>query len=140
MINEPSSEPLLILAMDHRDSFARQFGVRNGPPRDEQLVQMRAAKDLIYRGLRGAHEQLAGSGGQVGVLVDEELGANVLRSAATDGLAVAMPVEKSGQKLFELQYGDDTASHITEFDPDYVKVLVRMNPDDAPDDIAAQLS
>jgi myo-inositol catabolism protein IolC len=51
-----------------------------------------------------------------------------------------MPVEKSGQKLFTLEYGADTAAHVAEFDPDYVKVLVRMNPDDDPEQTSAQLT
>ncbi len=137
MTKPSASEPLLILAMDHRDSFAKQFGVEHGPPDDDQLAQMRAAKLLIYHGVRDARAQLAG--GQAGVLVDEDLGADVLRAARADGLTVAMPVEKSGQRLFALEYGDDTPAHIEAFDPSYVKVLVRMNPDDDPDDTAAQL-
>jgi myo-inositol catabolism protein IolC len=132
-----SADPLLILAMDHRASFARQFGVKDGPPNDEQHAQMRAAKVLIYQGVRDAAQEL--QAGHAGVLVDEDLGAQVLRDAASDGITVAMPVEKSGQKLFALEYGDDTAAHINEFDPTYVKVLVRMNPDDAAEDTAAQL-
>ena len=72
--------------------------------------------------------------------MDEELGAEVLRAARADGLTLAMPVEKSGQKLFALQYGADTGAHIAEFDPDYVKVLVRMNPDDDPAGTRAQLT
>jgi myo-inositol catabolism protein IolC len=131
------ADPLLILAMDHRDSFAKLFGVSGGSPSQEQVDQMRSAKQLIYHGLRAARALL--SGGQAGVLVDEELGAQVLRDARADGAICAMPVEKSGQKLFELQYADDTAAHIDEFAPDYVKVLVRMNMQDAPDDTAAQL-
>ena len=99
---------------------------------------MRDAKELIYHGLRDARSQL--TQGQVGVLVDEELGAHVLRDARHDGLVVAMPVEKSGQPLFELQYGDETEAHIEEFAPDYVKVLVRMNPHDTESDISAQLA
>ena len=47
---------------------------------------------------------------------------------------------QSGQKLFTLQYGDDTEAHIEEFTPDYVKVLVRMNPADSDDDTARQLA
>jgi myo-inositol catabolism protein IolC len=39
-----------------------------------------------------------------------------------------------------LQYGDDTAAHIDEFRPTYVKVLVRMNPADSADDTARQLT
>jgi myo-inositol catabolism protein IolC len=133
-----SASPLLILAMDHRDSFAKQFGVDGAAPTPEQTQQMRAAKLLIYRGVRGAGQDL--TRGRAGVLVDEDLGADVLREAAKDGLSVAMPVEKSGQKLFSLEFGDDTAAHIAEFDPDYVKVLVRMNPDDDVAATSAQLT
>ena len=138
MATPTRDNPLLIMAMDHRDSFGKQFGVTDGSPSDEQAAHMRAAKQLIYQGLRDARAQL--TEGQAGVLVDEEFGAQVLRDARRDGLVVAMPVEKSGQELFELQYGDDTEAHIDEFAPDYVKVLVRMNPYDNPGDIAAQLS
>jgi myo-inositol catabolism protein IolC len=123
--------------MDHRDSFGKQFGVSGDSPSPEQAAAMCAAKQLIYRGLRDARAQL--SEGQGGVLVDEEFGAQVLHDARRDGLVVAMPVEKSGEKLFELQYGDETPAHITEFAPDYVKVLVRMNPADSASDTAAQL-
>jgi 5-dehydro-2-deoxygluconokinase len=40
-----------------------------------------------------------------------------------------MPAERSGQNMFDFQYGDDFAKHIEQFDPDFVKVLVRYNPD-----------
>jgi hypothetical protein len=43
-----------------------------------------------------------------------------------------MPIEKSGTELFKLEYGDDFAEHVAEFDPDYLKVLVRYNPDNDP--------
>jgi myo-inositol catabolism protein IolC len=133
-----AADPLLILAMDHRDSFAKLFGVTGRAPSPSDEEAMRSAKQLIYHGVRDASAQLAA--GQAGVLVDEELGAAVLREARADGLVVAMPVEKSGQKLFELQYGDDTEHHIEEFAPAYVKVLVRMNPADTADDTARQLA
>jgi myo-inositol catabolism protein IolC len=138
-VTRPSAaDPLLILAMDHRDSFAKLFGVTGDDPSPDQTAAMRGAKQLIYHGVRDARSQLAGS--QAGVLVDEELGAAVLRAARDDGLVVAMPVEKSGQKLFSLQYGEDTAAHIEEFTPAYVKVLVRMNPADRAEDTARQLA
>lgn len=138
MIRPSAADPLLILAMDHRDSFAKLFGVKGRGPSATEEAAMRAAKRLIYHGVRDARSQL--TAGQAGVLVDEELGAAVLREARHDGLVVAMPVEKSGQRLFELQYGDDTETHITEFAPAYVKVLVRMNPADNADDTALQLA
>ena len=40
-----------------------------------------------------------------------------------------MPVEKSGQDEFDFDYGDDFAKHIGTFDPTFVKVLVRYNPE-----------
>ena len=42
-----------------------------------------------------------------------------------------MPVEKSGQNEFDFEYGDEFGEHIEKFDPDFSKVLVRYNPDDA---------
>ncbi len=40
-----------------------------------------------------------------------------------------MPVERSGQNMFDFQYGEDFAAHIERFDPDFAKVLVRYNPE-----------
>jgi 5-dehydro-2-deoxygluconokinase len=64
-----------------------------------------------------------------GLLVDEEFGSGVLREAKKEGLTFAMPVEKSGQDEFDFDYGDNFAKHIEEFDPTFVKVLVRYNPE-----------
>jgi myo-inositol catabolism protein IolC len=127
----------MILAMDHRDSFAKLFGVDGDPGRSD-LGRMRTAKNLIYQGLRQAIPNLGD--GTAGVLVDEHLGAQVLTEAGAAGTVVAMPVERSGQKLFSLEYGADTDAHLSDFEPDYVKVLVRMNPADDPVDLRAQLS
>lgn len=64
-----------------------------------------------------------------GVLVDEEFGAGVARQAKAEGVPLATPVERSGQDEFVLEYGDDFARHIDTFDPTFVKVLVRYNPE-----------
>ena len=48
-------------------------------------------------------------------------------------MKLAMPVEKSGQTEFDFEYGDEFGAHIERFDPDFVKVLVRYNPDGDPD-------
>lgn len=127
---EPSaSSPLFLLAMDHRESFGRTlFGVV-GEPTSEQIAQMRSAKLVIYEGARGA----VGDGlveGRVGVLVDEHLGADVARQVRADHVILAMPIEKSGTELFELEYGEGFREHVDAFNPDFFKVLVRYNPDD----------
>ena len=40
-----------------------------------------------------------------------------------------MPAEKSGQDEFDFEYGDEYTQHIEEFDPTFLKVLVRYNPE-----------
>lgn len=132
-----TANPLLILAMDQRDSFAKLFGTEEDEASPEQIEQMRAAKTLVYRGVAAVADQVQGA--QIGVLTDEEYGPAVLGQARADGRVLAYPVEKSGQTLFDLQYGDETTEHIERWHPDYVKVLVRMNPADAAADTEDQL-
>jgi myo-inositol catabolism protein IolC len=132
-----ADHPLLILAMDQRDSFAKLFGTEETSASPEDVERMRAAKTLVYRGVAAVADQVEGAA--LGVLTDEEYGPDVLAQAKADGRVLAYPVEKSGQKLFGLEYGDETAAHVERWDPDYVKVLVRMNPDDDADDTRGQL-
>ena len=65
---------------------------------------------------------------RVGILVDEEFGAALLRDAASKGYITVVSVEKSGQEEFEFAYGEDFAQHIEAFHPTFAKVLVRYNP------------
>ena len=70
-----------------------------------------------------------------GVLVDEQFGApkGIPQEAKQRGFVLSMPVEKSGQNEFDFEYGDDFGEHISKFDPDFSKVLVRYNPEDEPE-------
>jgi myo-inositol catabolism protein IolC len=133
-----ADSPLFILAMDHRASFGRVlFGVE-GTPTEAELTKMRNAKMVIYEGASQATTDPLPTG-RAGVLVDEELGADVARRAKADGFVLAMPIEKSGTELFELEYGDQFPEHVEAFDPDFSKVLVRYNPADGPDQRATQI-
>jgi myo-inositol catabolism protein IolC len=119
---------LYILAFDHRGSFQKKFFGIDGEPDPEQTAIIADAKHLIFEGLLQA--VAAGAEPAVtGVLVDEQFGSNVPQQAAERGLKLAMPAERSGQSMFDFQYGDDFAAHIEAFDPDFTKVLVRYNPD-----------
>ena len=93
------------------------------------MARMRDAKMVIYEGACQAVARACQSVGP-GVLVDEEFGADVARRARADGFILAMPIERSGTKLFELEYGDEYVEHVDTFDPDFFKVLIRFNPDD----------
>src|SRR3954453_11299845 len=121
-------DPLLILAMDHRGSFGKTlFDVADDRPTNEQRSAMHKAKKLIYRGLLHAAPQLPV--GRPGVLVDEQYGAQVVEKAQHDPVVLAIPVEASGRDWFLLQWGEKGMEHVRAADPDYVKVLVRDNPD-----------
>ena len=115
--------------MDHRASYAHDLFAVSGAPTEAELAKIRDAKLVIYEGARQALSDGL-STGRPGVLVDEELGAEVARRAKGDGFVLAMPIEKSGTQLFELEYADHYAEHVDTFDPDFFKVLVRFNPDD----------
>lgn len=118
--------------MDHRASYARDLFSVAGAPGEAQHAEMRDAKLVIYEGAcQAVRDGL--TTGRPGVLVDEELGADVARRAKADGFVLAMPIEKSGTKLFELEYGDHYAEHVETFDPDFFKALVRFNPGDEAD-------
>ena len=120
---------LYFLAFDHRGSFQKKmFGIE-GDPTEEQTQTISDAKHLIYEGMVKAVETGGADASTLGVLVDEQFGAAIIPQAKAHGLKTAMPVEKSGQDEFDFQYGDDFGAHITSFDPDFSKVLVRYNPD-----------
>jgi myo-inositol catabolism protein IolC len=121
-------QKLYILAFDHRGSFQKKFFGIEGDPDSEQTAMIADAKHLIFEGLQQAVS--AGADPSVtGVLVDEQFGGTVPEEARAQGLKLAMPAERSGQNMFDFQYGDDFPKHIESFDPDFTKVLVRYNPD-----------
>jgi myo-inositol catabolism protein IolC len=119
---------LYILAFDHRGSFQKKmFGIE-GDPDQEQTATITDAKHLIFEGMELAVERGVDASA-TGVLVDEQFGGDVPKQAKSEGLKLAMPVEKSGQDEFDFQYGADFGKHIEQFDGDFSKVLVRLNPD-----------
>jgi myo-inositol catabolism protein IolC len=119
---------LYILAFDHRGSFQKKFFGIEGDPDPEQTAMIADAKHLIFEGLQRAVVEGADAS-VTGVLVDEQFGGTVPEEARAQGLKLAMPAERSGQNMFDFQYGDRFAEHIESFDPDFTKVLVRYNPE-----------
>jgi len=119
--------PLYILPFDHRGSFQTKLFGWKSPLSDAQTAEIAGAKRMIYDGFQSA---LAAGvpAGKAGILVDEQFGAAVLRTAAAEGVVTACPAEKSGQDEFDFEYGEDFARHIEAFDPTFCKVLVRYNP------------
>jgi myo-inositol catabolism protein IolC len=132
-------QKLYILAFDHRGSFQKKFFGIEGEPDSEQTAIIADAKHLIYEGLLQAVSAGADASA-TGVLVDEQFGSTVPAEAREKGLKLAMPAERSGQNMFDFQYGDDFGAHIESFGPDFTKVLVRYNPDGNEAENAEQLT
>jgi myo-inositol catabolism protein IolC len=120
---------LYVLAFDHRGSFQKKMLGISGTPTPEQRTEISDAKKVIFEGFQEAIEEGAPKDA-AGLLVDEEFGADIARTAKASGYRFAMPVEKSGQDEFDFEYGEDGfAHHILDFDPSFTKVLVRYNPE-----------
>jgi myo-inositol catabolism protein IolC len=131
-------QKLYVLAFDHRGSFQKKFFGIQGEPDAEQTAIIADAKHLIFEGML----QAVASGvdpSVAGVLVDEQFGSSVPEEAHAHGLKLAMPAERSGQNMFDFQYGDDFGEHIERFDPAFTKVLVRYNPDGDAEENRVQL-
>jgi myo-inositol catabolism protein IolC len=120
--------PLYVLAFDHRGSFQKKMLGIAGTPTPEESERISDAKGVIFEGFQEALAQGAPNDA-AGLLVDEQFGAAIARSARERGYLFAMPVEKSGQDEFDFEYGADFGSHIEAFDPSFTKVLVRYNPE-----------
>ena len=119
---------LYVLAFDHRGSFTKRFDLE-GDPTPEDMKRFSDGKHLIFEGIEAALARGADPS-VTGALVDEQFGGptQVPQEAKARGIKLAMPVEKSGQKEFDFEYGDEFGAHIERFDPDFSKVLVRYNP------------
>jgi myo-inositol catabolism protein IolC len=118
--------PLYLLPFDHRGSFQTEMFGWRGPLSPTETAEIAATKQVIFEGFETA---LAAGAPQskAGILVDEQFGSAILRDAAARGYMTAASAEKSGQKEFEFEYGDDFAKHIEAFRPTFCKVLVRYN-------------
>lgn len=141
MRSDSPTPRLFLLAMDHRDSLLRDVYGVSGDPTADEIAKVARGKKLVFDGLLAA---IAGGvdPGAVGVLVDERYGTAVARTAKQAQLDLAMPIERSGEKIFTLEFGslesNDWLEHLDSFAPDQAKVLVRANPDDSPADLELQ--
>ena len=126
-------KPLFVQPFDHRGSFTKTFFDFKGAPRiepgDEQYVCVSSAKTLIYRGLLRAIE-MGVPRDEVGILVDAQFGTHIISDAKLRGIPAAVCVEKSGQSIFDFEYGARWEDHLRFLAPDIVKVLVRYHPED----------
>tara|TARA_B100000459_G_C8590635_1_gene207573 strand:+ start:736 stop:1644 length:909 start_codon:yes stop_codon:yes gene_type:complete len=124
------SNELYILAFDHRGTLTKGLlGVEGRQPTADEASRVSSMKDIIFDGFIEAKNSGI-SGGDPAILVDETFGLQVQQKAKEMGIKYAAPVEKSGQKVFDFEYGDAFGEKIIEVDADFIKILVRWNPND----------
>jgi myo-inositol catabolism protein IolC len=129
---------LFLLAVDHRRSFERLFGV-DEPVGDVDRDRIIAAKSLVAEALGGVATERGGEdAGQLGILIDDLYGGAAIRAARRAGVAVALAFERSGQALLEFEHAD-WRDRLAADPPTFAKVLIRHRADGDPADIAVQL-
>ena len=119
---------LFVLPFDHRASFeAGLLGIWGRQADPQEVKQLSQYKRMIYEGLlqaleNGVHRETAA------ILVDQTYGEAILLDAANLGIVTCAPVEKSGQAVFDFQYGPEFEQRLGEVAPTFAKALVRYNP------------
>jgi myo-inositol catabolism protein IolC len=119
---------LLILPFDHRSSFSKKILGIEGVPNEDQVKEIVRLKGLVYKAFLKVRET-DGRPEELGILVDEQYGKAILDDANSRNITTAVGVEKSGQEMFDFEYGSEFGAHIEDVNPNYVKVLVRYNPE-----------
>ena len=121
---------LYILAFDHRGTLTKGLlGVEGRTPSAEEANKVSEMKSIIFDGFKSSIDK-GESIDNCAILVDEQFGRGVQEEARSLGIRFAAPVEKSGQEIFDFEYGDEFGDKINEVGADYIKILVRWNPDD----------
>jgi len=120
---------LFVLPFDHRGSFLEEMLGVSGDPSKEEIGRVKLYKQIIYSGFKVAMLSGLMPKNEAAILVDEEFGDSILIDAKKNGYKICVCVEKSGEQEFDFEYGDEFRNHINKYRPEYVKVLIRYNPE-----------
>ncbi len=124
---------LFILPFDHRSTFMKgMFGIEGRLPTDDEMGAIKELKWVIYDGFKKALENGVKKE-DAAILIDEQFGEELLKDAVSNGTTALLTVEKSGQKEFSFEYGNDFREHIKKFNPVFAKALIYYNPSDDKD-------
>jgi len=118
---------MYILPFDHRATFVRDIFGYTEPLSKKQHSEVSKFKHIVWDAFLKVYKKQKDKK-SVGILIDEEFGSKIFRKAKKLGVLTLLAAEKSGQKIFDFEYGKNFGKHILKFKPDYSKVLVRYNP------------
>lgn len=122
---------LFILPFDHRTSMIELLGFTTPQLSSQEREIVMSIKEIIFAAFEKAVEQDIPKD-QSAILIDEEYGDKIIRDALSKKYNVILSTEKSGQKEFAFEYGDDFEKHIEKYKPKFVKALIHYNPNDDP--------
>ena len=119
--------PLYIQPFDHRGSFQTKMFGWQSPLSDARQQRSPAPSGsstmaFLQRSRAGYRRRRRAS------LLTSNLAPPFCATPPSKNITTACPAEKSGQREFDFEYGEDFARHIEAFDPTFCKVLVRYNP------------
>src|SRR3989338_5378495 len=118
---------LYILPFDHRATFIRDLFGYEEPLSEKQISDVKNYKSIIWEAFVQVYKKQKDRK-SLGILIDEQFGLKIIRKAKKLGAVLAVAAEKSGQKVFDFEYGQKFGQRILKINPDYAKVLVRYNP------------
>ncbi len=118
---------LLLLPFDHRSSFSKNILKLEGDPKDKEIEEIKYLKAMIFEAFLWVWKNDSFPE-ELGILADEAYGKEILEKANKLGIITSVSVEKSGQDIFDFEYGEKFGEHIQQVNPTYIKALVRYNP------------
>jgi len=124
--------PLYILPFDHRSTFAKKLLDLGYPVKEGDKSQVTRYKKIVFEAFQLAMKK-SNCSPCMGMLVDEEFGGPIITAAKKKQYNYAVPVEKSGQTVFNFEFGNKFGEHIDKNSPVFVKALVRYNPSNRSD-------
>ncbi|OGL76556.1 hypothetical protein A3B21_01320 [Candidatus Uhrbacteria bacterium RIFCSPLOWO2_01_FULL_47_24] len=118
---------LFVLPFDHRASFAKNLlGFPYPKLSAAQKKQVIAMKQVVFDAFLIARKTVKNPN-DLAILIDEEFGAPIIQAAKKQHIQFALSVEKSGQSVFDFEYGTQFGAHLLRSRPTWAKALVRYN-------------
>jgi len=123
------NKKMYILPFDHRSSFVKIFiGRKTGRDLKKEKFLFEY-KNIIFKSFLIAIRRINQPDDCL-VFLDDEYSKDVIRVARRKRVGFALAVEKSGSKYFDFEHGDSFGEVVQKYNPNFVKALVRFNPDD----------
>ncbi|MFA6130975.1 MAG: DUF2090 domain-containing protein [Patescibacteria group bacterium] len=119
---------LFFLPFDHRASFAEELLRTTYPVASREARRIRHLKRIIFSGFIEVYRN-SKKKEEFAILVDEEFGKKILKSARRKKIAFALTTEQSGGESLAFEYSDALSDHLKRFRPTYAKVLIRYAPE-----------